>query len=256
MAVTAASVFLLVSTWVDNGGIADFGTLVLNLVILFITATTLHFTIPEQARLWVDRQGELGIDDLLFYVEGDSAQGLPRDVLLQLHVAVSNVGGRKAVLSRLELTEFLDENRRSVAIGMALVRGVQCTIRDHKVTAIAVLQDQHNNLERFSTSEEFPGPFVLAPDDVITLRLRVRGGINWTERWDLTTLQELALALEHPVRFARLAATYRRGDEVVTQPFDVPLQVVQQSMYLEALHRVTKDFITRPDINPRVIPDL
>ena len=60
------------------------------------------------------RQHELGYDDLIFY--GSSATEIPRDFLLQMHVAVANMGGRKGVLSRLELLAL--HRRLSLAPGM------------------------------------------------------------------------------------------------------------------------------------------
>lgn len=255
LAVGVASVFLFVSTWLDSGGTADFGALALDLVILFITATTLHLAIPDPARIWLDRQGELGIDDLIFYVEGDSAEGLPRDVLLQLHVAVSNVGGRKAVLSMLELVAFLDSRKHQVEMGLVPVRAMGYSTRHHWVDKTAVLRGQQNDLERFTIREEDPGPFVLAPDDVITLRLSARGGIDWTDQWNLKALQSRALALEQSIQYARLIATFCRVDELVTQSFDIPITVLQQPMYVEALRFVTNDFTTRPEVDYRPVLD-
>jgi hypothetical protein len=206
----------------------------------------------------VDRQDELGLDDLIFYVyeEGEPSTRVPRDFLLQLHVAVSNVGGRKAVLSKLELTAFLDAQKCSIDIGLVPTKAIQYSTRELRTITLAVLRGQHNNFERFSTSEEFPGPFLLIPDDVITLRLRARGGIDWAERWTLEALESLGSALKREISYARLVATYRRGDEAVTQTFDVRLQVLQQSMYKEALESVTDCYKTRPNFDIRTVTDL
>ena len=62
---------------------------------------------------------ELGIDDLIFYVypnQSTDSVAVPRDFLLQLHVAVANIGGRKLVLSALRLTHFSDEEGHSIAL--------------------------------------------------------------------------------------------------------------------------------------------
>lgn len=66
----------------------------------------------------------------------------------------------------------------------------------------------------------------------------------------------LPLTSASPWAACRLAATYRRGDELVTQVFDIPLQVLQQSRCLEALRFITNDYTPRPDVSPPVIPEL
>jgi hypothetical protein len=253
-AVLAGAVYTLATLRGPNGT-ADYGAIVLNLALLAITATTLHLAIPHRACLWIDRQAELGMDDLIFYVVGDSEKGRPRDILVQLHVALSNVGGRQAVLSRLELTMFLDRSGRGVNIGLGSITAAEYTVRDRWKDTHAVLVGQSNNLERFTFRDQIAGPFTIRPDDVITLRFRARGGIDWSDRWTLGALRDLAAALDRPVVTARLVATYRRGDELVTNEFVVPVEAKQQAMYLEALKLITKNLTVRPDVQAEPIWD-
>ena len=255
LAAAMTILILVYTTWLDHEGVADYGSLVLNVVLLAITATTLRLTIPDRARIWLDRQGELGIDDLLFFVVGDSPEGRPRDILLQLHVAVSNIGGRKAVLSRVELISLLDHHGRSVRLRFGPVRAVEYSTRNRWLDTFAVLQGQQNNLQHFSIRDELPGPYSLAPDDVITLRLRARVGIDWSARWSLEALQSYANELERPIERARLAAVYRRGDEVVTDHFEVPVVEKQQAMYLEALRFTSQNLTVRPEMEPLYFHD-
>src|SRR5215211_5609947 len=170
--------FLSFSTWRDNEGVADYGALVLNVLLLIITATTLQLTIPEPAKLWVHRQDELGHTDLIFYVVGDSPEGIPRDYLLQFHVAVSNVGGRRAVLSKLELKNLLDGSGEIVDMGLGRVSGSQYTTRQRWIDTMPVLQGQRPNPEHFAIRDDIRGPFSMQPDDVVSLRLRARSGID------------------------------------------------------------------------------
>ncbi|MCC6792065.1 MAG: hypothetical protein IT336_10275 [Thermomicrobiales bacterium] len=118
-----------------------------------------------------------------------------------------------------------------------------------------MLKGQTPNAEKFSIREELPGPFVLAPDDVITIRVRARFGIDWSERWTIDVLREFAAELDRPIVFAELEAAYRRSDTLVRQRYTVPIDVVQQELYLEALRRSTRDFSFRPNYERQPIWD-
>ncbi len=52
---------------------------------------------------------------------------------------------------------------------------------------------------RHSYLEFIPGPFMLEPDDVITMRLRARPGIDWSAKWTVARIGQLALSLQNPI---------------------------------------------------------
>src|SRR5215213_2001700 len=162
LATISAITTLVITTWVDRqanpdrASDSDLGGLILNIVLLLITATTLHFTIPDPARIWLERQAELGLSDLLFFIVGDSAQGRPRDILLQLHVAVSNIGGRKAVLSKVELDALLDRDGDPVDLRFERVGGTQYSTKNRWVEMFARPGGQWIGAERFTIRDERP----------------------------------------------------------------------------------------------------
>src|SRR4051794_13668039 len=86
---------------VDSYRQGAWGTWIINFAVLLIAGWTLQLTLPKPAKLWVERQEELELSDLLFFMVDESNEhpAMPRDILLQLHVAVVNIGGQKGVLS-------------------------------------------------------------------------------------------------------------------------------------------------------------
>lgn len=218
--------------------------LVLGVATLLVTSLTLIFVVPGSARLLVQRQTELANSDLIFYVYPQPARGeqqqVPRDFLLQLVVAVINTGGRKGVLSLLELVEFLDSQDRPVRIPEV----------PSNIGAAMASQESGWSLEggrSFRTLSVGP-PFVLDPDDVISLRFSCRRGVDWSDRWDLQAIKAIFDSLDRPIASARLRMVYRRGSRVVEERVKVPISVEQQELYRGLLARITQEFLVRPVI--------
>lgn len=246
--VTVAVVALVLTTVQDNQGPSDFGLLFLNVVLLLITALTLHLTIPDPAKLWVINQEELETDDLIFFVVGDTSEGRPRDYLAQIHVAVANTGGRKAILSHLRLIGFVDSGGGEVELNLGSVEATQYITRTRWTNTHPVLVDQYPNMEKQTFRDVLTGPFVLSPDDVIPLRIRARGVVDWSPQWDLKAVSALAIDLTLPITTAKLKATFRRGPELVHETFDIPISVAGQNRYRAALRHHTNDLTSAPDL--------
>lgn len=247
LATAAVALGLLVTTYVDHEGAADYGVLALNVLLLAITATTLHFTLPRNAKIWIGQQSELEHSDLIFFIVGDSDEGMPRDVLLDAFVAVANLGGRQAVLSHLKFDGLLDRTGQVVNIGVPAVSAYRYEVRTEWLDTFAILKGQTNNLQKFAVRQELPTPLLLRPDDVMTLRIRSRAGIDWSENWDIKALEALGKQLLREITKIRLIASFRVGSEFFQQTFEVPISVIQQEMYLRALRHSTNEFSTRPD---------
>jgi len=115
-ALVVAVIFGIESIEAARAGHVDWGAYWLTIPVLAIATATLIATLPRQARIIVQRQDELGLDDLIFFMLDDQGRQIPRDFLLQLHVAVINVGGRKAVLSNLQLTQFCDSANNPITV--------------------------------------------------------------------------------------------------------------------------------------------
>jgi hypothetical protein len=221
-------------------------TVVLSVPVLLISAAALWLALPNPARLIVIRQDEPELDDLLFFLaplEPGGPEEIPRDYLLQLHVAVCNVGGRKAVVSAIKLKGFFTVEGRPTTLPDAppVVAGHQRVERSGLVIAERVM-------ERRIEADTIPPPYVLEADDVVTLRFRMRRGIDWSPRWDLAALREFSQRLEAPLVRAWLQIVWRRGDKLVTEDFHVPIEVAQQDGYVRALKALTRDFTVRPDV--------
>lgn len=226
---------------------ADLGAVALGAATLLVTAITLYNVVPQPARLLVFDQPELEYTDLIFYVYPQPAQPseiqVPRDFVVQVHVAVTNVGGRKAVLSKLKLMAFLSAS------------GDECRLPDVPMPLEGRLFTTRQT-SSFPTgvdfrTEERPPPFVLDPDDVITLRFRSRRGVDWgNPKWTPSSLEQFADALATPISMARVLATYRSRDKLISDEFVVPVSVSQQDLYVELLHSLTAEFTETPDIAP------
>jgi hypothetical protein len=187
----------------------EIATVVLSVPVLMLSAATLWLALPRPARLILIRQDELELDDLIFFLYplGSAAKAIPRDYLLQLHVAVCNVGDRKAVISAIRLKGFFTEDGTRAALPDApqVLAGHQWVQRSGWVIAG---QGMTHRMEANSV----PPPYVLEPDDVVTVRFRTRRGIDWSPQWDLAALRSFCELLEAPiVREALEPRLHRRG---------------------------------------------
>jgi hypothetical protein len=234
-------------TWTVTRG-TDAAATVLSAAGLVVALITLSFVVPKPAELWVGRQDELGLDDLIFYIyphpAPPGAQQVPRDYLLQLHVAVANIGGRKAVLSSLRLDEFFDAKGQAVCLP------------ELPIPLQAMQVDQRSgwiNRERHSQLLHVLPPYLLEPDDVITLRFRARQGLDWSDRWGLQELRKFADAISRPIEGAKLTASFRRGAVLVRRSFTVSVRVLQQQEFHELLRSSTAEFTERPSFPEEAI---
>jgi len=187
----------------------------------------------------VVRQDELGLDDLVFYLVDLPAGRVPREFLLQLHIAVANVGGRKAVVSKVTIEAFFD-----VAGRMVDLPGATKTHRATRYTQRSGWRDGHYSFE----NEMEPGPWLLAPDDVITLRFRCRRGVDWSASFGLPELRAIHDHLHAPIACARGTVVWREGSAVREDAFEVVVKTVQQEEYVQALRNLTKNFTVLPSI--------
>jgi hypothetical protein len=185
----------------------------------------------------------LGFDDLIFFVvpqpNPGNEQQVPRDYLLQLHVAVCNVGDKKAVLPRVRLEGFRSRDGEPLTLPDApsSLDGAQWSQHLGWVDG----QAHHENVRSLP-------PYVLDRDDVITIRFRCRRGVDWSERWTLDELRRIHDALRRPFAYAHGSMAWRRGQEVITEPFEVELSVQQQDLYVRTITDITERFTQRPPV--------
>jgi len=226
-------------------GHPDVAAIVLTVPVLVVAVVTLVAVTPGQAELVVQRQEELDLTDFIFF--GSGGNEIPRDFLLQLTVAVANVGGRKAVLSRLDLEELRDDQGAVVKpLDMPFPQGAQIFRQTMSYRV------ERGLLDRVINNEIGSPPLTLEPDDVVTLRFRSRRGIDWTlPRWDLRQIQTLVDSIERPVSKARIKATYRRGARIVTSYHDIKVETAKQTEYVARLRALTNGLTMRPTIAPQ-----
>jgi hypothetical protein len=223
-------------------------TLVISLVILAVAFTTLWYTMPRAARLTIDRVDEFEREDLLFFIypkpNPTGEREVPRDYLLQLHVAVSNLGGRKAVLSSISLDRFRTESGETIHLpeSTGVIWGMQWQQRYGWADATF----HHENFNVL-------GPYILEPDDVIVIQFRTRRGIDWSSRWTTQTLREFCKPLTSPIVEAEGEMAWRRAGEVVRERFVIPMRVMQQAEYVQLVQDLTNDFTGRPTIAEQAI---
>ena len=230
-------------------GHGDWANIVLALAVLLVAVDTLNATLPKPADLYLEREARPSSPDLIFYLVPTPANGAiqwPRDFLLNLDVAVINVGGRKTVLTSLDLIEFQDRQGRRVQPLTFTFPLSGTLIRQRRgFVATAGVGGQH-----FETTQDL-GPFVIEPDDALTLRCRWRGGIDWVQpRWSLDEIHDLATSLERPIARALLRAKFRRGRSIEEKSELVDVSVEQQDLYRVQLQHLTNIFTTMPNNVP------
>jgi len=243
---------LVAATQSAVSGHVGWSSFQVTIAVLAIAAATLLATLPMPAKLWVERQYELGVDDVIFYLYDEPFVGeVPRDILFQVHVAVANLGGRKAVLSALRIEALLDGAGSEIPIP-----GLEFPILAQRVQQGGGWRIEDRVMHHYNYLDFIPGPHILEPDEVITMRLRFRPGIDWSQRWNLKALREMCNALQRPIMAIRVTAIYRRGRSVMHDSFKVDgLQVLQQDKYAARVSEITNDFRARPTVEERAITD-
>lgn len=221
----------------------EIATVAISVPILLIAAATLWFTIPKRAVLKVDRLSEANLTDLIFFIypqpNPDNRQQTPIDYLLQLHVAVSNLGDRKAVLSGITIDGF--HNQSGAIIHLP---GAQAVIGGSRWLQQSGWLDGQLRTSNIST----PPPYILESDDVIVVRFRTRRAIDWTDRWTLDAIREFLTPLRNPIISAFGTTTWRRGGTVIREPFQVQLVVEQQQEYVALIETLTQGLSTLPTV--------
>ena len=216
--------------------------LILGIPILFVSAITLWVALPSPARIVVTDQAELNLNDLIFYLydDDDPATGqqrrVPRDYLLQVHVACVNLGDRKGIVASVVLQQFMDSEGQPVALPDA----------PERLTAVKWVQKSGyvNNHRHFENLTELP-PYVLDSNDAVTLRFRCRRGITWSDP-DLAALRKVHEALARRIAKARGHVVWRDGSTVHRDAFMVPVRTMQQREYADAIRDLTLGFTILP----------
>jgi hypothetical protein len=226
-------------------GSNDAAPAILTIVVMAIALATLYFTANRPAELQIDGFDEAGLSDLIFFIY----EGVPRDFLLQQHVAVANIGHRQAVLTSIHISAFLASDGTTVELPQVPVP-----------LGGAIYSVRHIYLEdgRGGTAmhrELIHPPFGIAPHDVVVIRFRCRRSLAWSQEDDsLETVRAWHTAVAAPITAAALELTYRRAGKTVRKQTSVPLNVEQQREYADLLESLTRGFTTWPNVEQQVIP--
>lgn len=220
---------------------------VLNILILFVATLTLGFTIPKRAKINVDRFAELKPTDLIFSIhpqQNRENKQQPTEYLFQLQVAVSNTGDRKAVLTVIQIEGFRNNKGETIHLPDA----------QQTIGGMNWLQESGwVNSQRHFQNITNPPPYILAADEVIVIRFRVRRGIDWSSRWNLEALKNFATPLQYPIVSAFGTIIWRRGKEIVNKKFEVNIEVEQQAEYVALLEELTCGYTVVPTLPERPI---
>jgi hypothetical protein len=155
------------------------------------------------------------------------------------------------VLSALRFDRILDASGANIRIPE-----FSLPVEAQRVTQGGGWRIEDNVMHHHNYLEYIPGPYLLEPDDVMTMRLRARPHIDWSAKWTLAKLKKLADALSEPIAGVGVTAIYRRGDRLIRQPFIIKdVTVLQQELYVGRLRELTNEFTTRPNPTERVITD-
>jgi hypothetical protein len=216
---------------------------IVSFLILAVAAATLYIAWPRAARLVVIKPDELEVTDLIFFEDADDSPAF--DYMLQLHVAVANVGNRKGILSKIRIDGFINDTGRKLVLplGPSMIEGATWTRRSGFV----------NFARHDENLAEYP-PLVLEGDDVIVMRFRQRRGIDWSPAWDLDELQQLRDVFRRPVVKAYGIIIWRAGEKVQTDTFEVAVTCEGQPLWLQRLDGVTEDMTVRPPFEHRNVP--
>ncbi len=247
LAVLVTAVALVLSI----AGRLDVASFILTVAVLLITSLALQAAWLTPARLVLERQQELRhTGDLMFwtYNQPDVPEGLlPTEAKLEMYVAVANVGGRKALLLGLSLEDYLDELGQPV--------------RSHVLPAPVPAHEYRQweardllaggNMPRFLSEKKMP-PFVLEPDEVLSLRLRATRSVEYG---DPTEVRMIADQLATPITQGRLLLIYRRGQQLIRENVVVPLVTDAQDYFVKRLAIVTKDFTEVPAVQRQQVVD-
>jgi len=155
------------------------------------------------------------------------------------------------VLSKLFFERVLDTAGRAMALP-----GMSLPLEGQRIMQGGGWRIEDNVMHHTSYLEFIPGPYVLEPDEVITMRLRARPFVDWSETWTIERLREMALTLRQPIGGVEVRLRYRQGQRLVDQIFRITgLTVLQQPLYAERLRTLTGDFTDRPQVQERAITD-
>lgn len=233
---------ILSGYWIHQkrSDLANFG---LTFAILIIGALTFLNTLPKKAKIEVTHLDELETDDLIFYIHPNpnpaNEPQVPRQYLLQLHVAVSNVGDRKAILSAIRLEGFCSNTGETIHLPGAkeIIEGERWQQQSGWI----------NGQSHFQNISIQP-PYILDRDEAVVIRFRTQRGISWGNTWSLDRLRTFVQPLENPIVSAFGTVIWRRAGKIVCEPFKVEMKVNQQEDYVRLVKELTTDFTVLPDV--------
>jgi hypothetical protein len=241
----ALSTSVLLYAWLHHG---DLSTSILGVVTLGVALVTLYYVIPRPAVLVIESATELGYPDVAFLSGTEEVEGVqvlvPRSLVVGVHLAVANAGGRKAVLSRLVLTEFQDAAGSRIDLPLAAANKLPLKgLRSERELGVPA-----DGAGGYQTRIWAP-PYVLDPDDVVHITVNALGALDWSS--DLASLARDVRPLERAIDRAVIVATYRKGTKLSSANLSVTLSVDGQHEWVAQVAHLTNGFTTLPQPLPQ-----
>ena len=224
-------------------GLKDFATLLVALVALSVATYALYRSLPARAELFIEAVSNPASAGLVFFEPEPG--GPPRDLMVQQQAIVGNAGDRKAVVLTLSLLRVMRSNGTPIALPFVSFPIPGTIYRmEHG-------WDHARGQQTMRSWNELP-PFNLDGDDVIVVRFRVRGGVDWSDAWTTDKLKAAVAALAEPPSRAVVEATYRRGKQQIHVSQEIVLVVDGWEEYRAALEAIS-DSSTGPTFQYRPI---
>lgn len=221
----------------------EVATVVLTIPILIISVITLWFSVPKKAKITITTLEEADLTDLIFFIssqpgnKGDLQQ--PTGYAFQLHIAVLNLGDRKAIVSRININGFRNSECQVVHLPDT----------PERIEGVRWIQQSGwvNGQRHFQNINELP-PYTLDGGDAVVIRFTVRQEINWSSELNLQKLKASTESLQDPIVSAFGTVTWRRADKIITDNFNVNPKVAQQVEYVRLIGDLTSNFTIVPQL--------
>lgn len=228
--------------------LGDWGNWLLTVAVLVLAAWTLDSTLLKPPSIWIETPDELGTEDIIYYIYENNGVMIPRDYLFQLHALIGNTGGKQAVITKVRVTGF-----KTIEGGSAYLSERAVDIGGHLYNTWISYSNAGNgaNFDRRLD----PPPYTLQPHDVLIVRFRYRGGIDWSNRWNLESLRSFYNRVSSAPELATIEITFRWGKNKKVVKKDVAIKVLQHDEYVSQLCSITDDFTNRPDVPEQQIRD-
>lgn len=202
---------------------------------VLLAGATLYYVVPKPAQLHASSD-VLPHVGLSFRVREERGKKVPREVRINIHLAVANVGDESALLWRSALVYFLDIRGDAVPLRQVLGREYDFAFQHEAPSG----RQSRNTTSRL-------GPWMLGGGDLCVVSFRDVVALEWGKGDDLMDARRMAYLLERPITHAVIEVAWRRGRAAKTRTVRQKVDVAGQMEYLAALTQLTNGLTEYPE---------